>query len=61
MKNIKVILIHDEEFVENFTEGVLTPIDIVSDITGLSYEEIRQIGKRTYHSTSPLDKYTSKL
>ena len=60
MKKAKVILINDEEFVENFTEGVLTPIDLVSDLTGLTYEEIRQIGKRTYHSTSPFDKYTPK-
>ena len=60
MKKAKVILINDEEFVENFTEGELTPIDVVSDLTGLTYEEIRQIGKRTYHSTSPFDKYTPK-
>lgn len=60
MKKCKVVLIYDEEFVENFTEGELTPIDVVSDLTGLTYEEIRQIGKRTYHSTSPFDKYTPK-
>ena len=61
MKKAKVILINDEEFVEDFIEGEITPIDVVSDLTGLTYEEIRQIGKRTYHSTSPFDKFTSKL
>ena len=31
-----------EEFVEDFTSDVeLTPIDIVSEITGLTYDEIK--------------------
>ena len=35
-----------EEFVENFTsDGELTPIDIVSEITGLTYDEIRSSSK----------------
>ena len=35
-----------EEFVENFTsDGELTPIDIVSEITGLTYNEIRLCSK----------------
>ena len=35
-----------EEFVENFTsDGELTPIDIVSEITGLTYDEIRSCSK----------------
>lgn len=35
-----------EEFVENFTsDGELTPIDIVSEITGLTYNEIRSCSK----------------
>lgn len=35
-----------EEFVEGFTsDGELTPIDIVSEITGLSYDEIRSCSK----------------
>jgi len=35
-----------EEFVEDFTsDGDLTPIDIVSEITGLTYEEIRSCSK----------------
>lgn len=35
-----------EEFVEDFTsDGELTPIDIVSEITGLTYDEIRSCSK----------------
>jgi len=35
-----------DEFVEDFTsDGELTPIDIVADITGLTYEEIRSCSK----------------
>lgn len=35
-----------EEFVEDFTSnGELTPIDIVSDITGLTCNEIRSSSK----------------
>jgi hypothetical protein len=35
-----------EEFVENFTsDGELTPIDIVAEITGLTYDEIRSCSK----------------
>jgi hypothetical protein len=35
-----------EEFVENFTsDGELTPIDIVSEINGLTYNEIRSCSK----------------
>lgn len=35
-----------EEFVEDFTSnGELTPIDIVSEITGLTYDEIRSCSK----------------
>lgn len=36
----------NEEFVENFTsDGELTPIDIVAEITGLTYDEIRSCSK----------------
>jgi hypothetical protein len=35
-----------EEFVDGFTsDGELTPIDIVSEITGLTYDEIRSCSK----------------
>ena len=35
-----------EEFVEDFTsDGDLTPIDIVAEITGLTYDEIRSCSK----------------
>jgi len=35
-----------DEFVEDFTsDGDITPIDIVADITGLTYEEIRSCSK----------------
>lgn len=35
-----------EEFVEDFTsDGKLTPIDIVAEITGLTYDEIRSCSK----------------
>jgi len=35
-----------EEFVEGFTsDGDLTPIDIVAEITGLTYDEIRSCSK----------------
>ncbi len=35
-----------EEFVEDFTSDVeLTPIDIVAEITGLTYDEIRSCSK----------------
>ena len=35
-----------EEFVEDFTtDGELTPIDVVSEITGLTYDEIRSCSK----------------
>lgn len=35
-----------EEFVEDFTsDGELTPIDVVSEITGLTYDEIRACSK----------------
>jgi len=35
-----------EEFVEDFTsDGELTPIDIVAEITGLTYAEIRSCSK----------------
>ena len=35
-----------EEFVENFTsDGELTPIDVVAEITGLTYNEIRSCSK----------------
>ena len=35
-----------EEFVEGFTsDGELTPIDIVAEITGLTYAEIRSCSK----------------
>ena len=35
-----------DEFVEDFTsDGELTPIDIVSEITGLTYDEIRSCSK----------------
>ena len=35
-----------EEFVEDFTsDGELTPIDIVAEITGLTYDEIRSCSK----------------
>lgn len=35
-----------EEFVEDFTSnGELTPIDIVAEITGLTYAEIRSCSK----------------
>ena len=35
-----------EEFIEDFTsDGELTPIDIVSEITGLTYDEIRSCSK----------------
>ncbi len=34
------------EFVEGFTsDGELTPIDIVAEITGLTYDEIRSCSK----------------
>ena len=36
----------EEEFVEGFTsDGELTPIDIVAEITGLTEEEIRKSSK----------------
>jgi len=35
-----------KEFVDGFTsDGELTPIDIVSEITGLTYDEIRSCSK----------------
>ena len=35
-----------EEFIEDFTsDGELTPMDIVSEITGLTYDEIRSCSK----------------
>lgn len=35
-----------EEFIDGFTsDGELTPIDIVSEITGLTYDEIRSSSK----------------
>lgn len=35
-----------EEFVEDFTsDGELTPIDVVAEITGLTYDEIRSCSK----------------
>lgn len=35
-----------EEFVEDFTsDDELTPIDIVAEITGLTYDEIRSCSK----------------
>lgn len=35
-----------DEFVDGFTsDGELTPIDIVSEITGLTYDEIRSCSK----------------
>ena len=35
-----------KEFVEDFTsDGELTPIDIVAEITGLTYDEIRSCSK----------------
>lgn len=35
-----------EEFIEGFTSDMeLTPIDIVSEITGLTYDEIRSCSK----------------
>ena len=35
-----------EEFVEDFTsDGELTPIDIVAEITGLTYDEVRSCSK----------------
>ena len=38
--------IASEEFVEDFTsDGELTPIDIVAEITGLTYAEIRSCSK----------------
>lgn len=38
--------VDSEEFVENFTsDGELTPIDIVAEITGLTYDEIRSCSK----------------
>ena len=40
------IYIVEDEFVLDFTElGSITPIDIVSEITGLSYDEIRSISE----------------
>ena len=35
-----------EEFVDNFTsDSELTPIDVVAEITGLTYDEIRSCSK----------------
>ena len=44
--NVLLCAFESEEFVENFTsDGELTPIDIVSEITGLTYDEIRSCSK----------------
>ena len=41
-----VLAVASEEFVEDFTsDGELTPIDIVAEITGLTYDEIRSCSK----------------
>ena len=34
-----------EEFITDFIEGEIVPIEIVSEITGLTYEEIRSVSK----------------
>ena len=45
-KNKDIDKVESEEFVENFTSnGELTPIDIVAEITGLTYDEIRSCSK----------------
>ena len=44
--NSLLCAVASEEFVENFTsDGELTPIDIVAEITGLTYDEIRSCSK----------------
>jgi hypothetical protein len=44
--NVLLCAVASEEFVENFTsDGELTPIDIVAEITGLTYDEIRSCSK----------------
>lgn len=44
--NRLVCEVASEEFVEDFTyDGELTPIDIVSEITGLTYDEIKSCSK----------------
>jgi hypothetical protein len=37
------VIVDGEEYVVGFDKDELTPIDIVSEITGLSYDEIRSI------------------
>jgi len=42
-----------EEFIENFmSDSDLTPIDIVSDITGLSIDELRSTARYVCINTS---------
>jgi len=44
--NVLLCAVASEEFVENFTsDGELTPIDIVAEITGLTCDEIRSCSK----------------
>ena len=44
--NVLLCAVASEEFVENFTsDGELTPIDVVAEITGLTYDEIRSCSK----------------
>lgn len=44
--NTLLCAVESEEFVEDFTsDGELTPIDIVAEITGLTYDEIRSCSK----------------
>ena len=44
--NVLLCAVASEEFVEDFTsDGELTPIDIVAEITGLTYDEIRSCSK----------------
>lgn len=40
---MEILTINNEEFIQGFTQdGEIIPIDIVSDVTGLTCEEIRK-------------------
>lgn len=45
--NMEILTINNEEFIQGFTQdGEIIPIDIVSDVTGLTCEEIRKTCKK---------------
>lgn len=44
---MEILTINNEEFIQGFTQdGEIIPIDIVSDVTGLTCEEIRKTCKK---------------